>query len=53
MTAEAVAAHFAPQLAAGQVPSQRAIRSQWHVGSDRARELRERLKSELVTQPSD
>jgi Protein of unknown function (DUF2637) len=53
VTVEAVAAHFAPQLAAGQVPSQTAIRRQWHVGSDRARELRKSLAAGLVTQPSD
>ena len=53
VTVEVVAAHFAPQLAAGHVPSQTAIRRQWHVGSDRARELRKSLTAELATQPSD
>jgi hypothetical protein len=53
VTVEAVAAHFAPQLAAGQVPSQTAIRRQWHVGSDRAKELRKSLTAELATQQSD
>lgn len=41
VTAAEVAEHFSGQIAAGQVPSQRAIRSQWRVGSDRARELRD------------
>jgi hypothetical protein len=53
VTVEAVAAHFAPQIAAGQVPSQTAIRRQWHVGSDRAKELRKSLAAELATQQSD
>jgi hypothetical protein len=53
VTVEVVAAHFASQLAAGHVPSQTAIRRQWHVGSDRARELRKSLTAELATQPSD
>jgi hypothetical protein len=41
VTAAEVAEHFSDQIAAGQVPSQRAIRGQWRVGSDRARELRD------------
>jgi hypothetical protein len=35
--------HFAPQLAAGTVPSLRTVRSQLHVGTNRARELHQHL----------
>lgn len=41
VTAADVARHFSDQIEAGKVPSQRAIRGKWHVGSDRARELRD------------
>jgi hypothetical protein len=35
-TDDDIAAHYADQIRAGQVPSAKAIRSQWHVGSGRA-----------------
>jgi len=48
VTAAQVAEHFSDQIAAGQVPSQRAIRSQWRVGSDRARELRDDIAAMMA-----
>jgi hypothetical protein len=38
-------AHFAAMLAAGTLPSLRTVRSELHVGTDRARELRTHLAS--------
>lgn len=43
VTAAEVAEHFRSEISAGQVPSQAAIRAKWHVGSDRARRLREEV----------
>ncbi len=43
VTYETVAAHYASLLAAGQVPSQKSIRRDWHIGSDRASQIHARL----------
>lgn len=43
VTYETVAAHYADQLAAGHVPSQKSIRRDWHIGSDRASQIHARL----------
>jgi hypothetical protein len=51
VTAAEVADHFSDQIAAGQVPSQRAIRGQWRVGSDRARELHDDVAA-MMTAPA-
>jgi hypothetical protein len=45
VTPEHAQAHFAEELAAGTIPSLRAVRSELHVGTDRARELRTHLAS--------
>jgi hypothetical protein len=45
VTPEHAKAHFAEMLAAGTIPSLRAVRSELHVGTDRARELRTHLAS--------
>ena len=45
VTPEHAETHFAEMLAAGTVPSLRAVRSELHVGTDRARELRTHLAS--------
>jgi len=43
VTYEAVAAHYADRLAAGQVPSGKEIRAQWRIGSGKAGEFHARL----------
>jgi hypothetical protein len=43
VTYETVAAHYASLLAAGQVPTQKSLRRDWHIGSDRASQLHARL----------
>jgi len=45
VTPEHAESHFAQMLAAGTVPSLRTVRSELHVGTDRARELRTHLAS--------
>jgi len=50
-TAADVARHFAADIAAGRMPSQRAIRMQWKVGSDRARELVAEVERTTAPQP--
>jgi hypothetical protein len=45
VTPEHAQAHFAEELAAGTIPSLRTVRSELHVGTDRARELRTHLAS--------
>jgi hypothetical protein len=45
VTPEHAKAHFAEMLAAGTLPSLRTVRSELHVGTDRARELRTHLAS--------
>jgi Protein of unknown function (DUF2637) len=45
VTPEHAQAHFAELLAAGAIPSLRTVRSELHVGTDRARELRTHLAS--------
>jgi hypothetical protein len=45
VTPEHAKAHFAELLAAGTLPSLRTVRSELHVGTDRARELRTHLAS--------
>jgi Protein of unknown function (DUF2637) len=45
VTPEHAEVHFAPLLAAGTVPSLRQVRAQLHVGTDRARQLRDHLAS--------
>ena len=42
-TDDDIAAHYADEVRAGQVPSAKAIRSQWHVGSGRAGRIHDRL----------
>jgi hypothetical protein len=49
VTAAEVAGHFRAEIKAGQVPSQAAIRAQWHVGSDRARRLRDEVAALAAT----
>jgi hypothetical protein len=43
VTDEAIEAHYAPGLDAGQVPSQKAIRGRWGVGGSRAKRIHGRL----------
>ncbi|MGH3410097.1 MAG: hypothetical protein ACRDRJ_47515, partial [Streptosporangiaceae bacterium] len=50
VTYETVAAHYAEQLAAGQVPSQKSIRRDWHIGSDRASQFHARLAASAAGQ---
>ena len=45
VTAEDVARHYAAQVAVGQLPSQKAIRRRYKVGSKRAREWHSHLRS--------
>jgi hypothetical protein len=51
-TAADVARHFETEIAAGQMPSQRAIRAKWRVGSDRARELLDELEGIPAGRPA-
>lgn len=45
VTGETAEVHFAADLADGQVPSARRIKSELHVGQDRARQLRDHLSA--------
>lgn len=51
-SAAELARHYERDLAAGRVPSQRAIRAKWRVGSDRARALREDLAAIAAAVPA-
>ena len=53
VTYEVVAAHYADQLAAGQVPSGKDIRAQFRIGSDKAGEFYARLAAAAAGRPAD
>jgi hypothetical protein len=48
LTDEAIEAHYAAGLDAGQVPSQKAIRRRWGVGSSRASRIHSRLAAAVA-----
>lgn len=48
LTPEIVADHFKDQIARGKLPSGKQIRTQWHIGTDRAGKLRDAVEA-LVT----
>ena len=54
VTDEAIEAHYAAEFGAGRVPSRKAIRRQWSIGSVRADQIHIRLTARrLATMPAD